>query len=32
VRDRVKIRNPIHGFLLAFGINRAVGQAIIAHL
>jgi hypothetical protein len=32
VRDRVKTRNPMHGFLLEFGINLAVGQAVIAHL
>jgi hypothetical protein len=32
VRDRVKTRNPMHGFLLEFGINLGVGQAVIAHL
>ena len=31
VRDRVTTRNQMHGFLLEFGINLEVGQAVIVH-
>ena len=32
VRERVKVSNQIHGFLLEFGISLAVGHAVIRRL